>query len=266
MSAIERSSWCGCTDQGKGLILAEETPCGQRETDVDLAASHRLLAERLAAIERRLRQACVRSGRSREDVTLVAVTKTVSAATAGLLPSLGILDLGESRPQELWQKASVIAAEVRWHLIGHLQRNKVERTLPLVCRIHSVDSLRLLDAVETTARISGRTASVLLEVNASREASKQGFRLDEVPSLAAPLRRLEHARVEGLMTMAASHRDPQRCRPTFVALRQARDRLQDLLGRPLPHLSMGMSNDFEVAVEEGATLVRLGTVLFEGLE
>jgi pyridoxal phosphate enzyme (YggS family) len=232
---------------------------------VDLAASKRLLADRLAAVERRLRQACVRCGRSREEVTLVAVTKTVSAETAGLLPSLGVVDLGESRPQELWHKASVIAAEVRWHLVGHLQRNKVERTLPLVCRIHAVDSLRLLDAVETAARTSGRTASVLLEVNASREAAKQGFRLEEVPSLAAPLRKLEHARVEGLMTMAALDEEPEHCRPTFVALREARDRLQELLDRPLPHLSMGMSNDFEVAVEEGATLVRLGTVLFEGM-
>jgi pyridoxal phosphate enzyme (YggS family) len=233
--------------------------------DVDLAAIRRTLTDRLAAVERRLRQACDRSGRPRDEVTLVAVTKTVSAATAGLLPALGIVDLGESRPQELWHKASVIAAEVRWHLIGHLQRNKVDRTLPLVCRIHSVDSLRLLDAVETAAKASGRTASVLLEVNAGREAAKQGFRIEEVPSLAAQLRKREYARVEGLMAMAALEEDPQRCRPTFVALREARDRLQDELGRPLPHLSMGMSNDFEVAVEEGATLVRLGTILFEGL-
>jgi pyridoxal phosphate enzyme (YggS family) len=232
---------------------------------VDLAVIERTLAERIAGVERRLRQACVCAGRSREDVTLVAVTKTVSAATAALLPNLGIVDLGESRPQELWHKAGSIAAEVRWHLVGHLQRNKVDRTLPLVSWVHSVDSLRLLEAVEAAAKTSGRTASVLLEVNASQEAAKQGLTLEELPSLVPRVQRLEHARVEGLMTMAALEEDPQRCRPTFAALRHARDHFQDLLGRPLPHLSMGMSNDFEVAVEEGATMVRLGTVLFEGL-
>src|SRR5262245_13002937 len=116
MSAMGRSSCGSFTDQGKGLILAEETPAGQREKDVELAAIQRMLSDRLAAVERRLRQACVRCGRTRDEVTLVAVTKTVSAATAGLLPSLGIVDLGESRPQELWQKAGAIAAEVRWHL------------------------------------------------------------------------------------------------------------------------------------------------------
>jgi pyridoxal phosphate enzyme (YggS family) len=223
------------------------------------------LAGRLAAVEERLGAACARAGRRRDEVTLVAVTKTVPAEVAALLPGLGVGDLGESRPQELWRKAAAIPA-ARWHLVGHLQRNKVERTVPLVACIHSVDSLRLLEAVEAACAGAGRTLPVLLEVNASGEAAKHGFAPAEVPGLAAAIRSLRHARVEGLMTMAAYEEDPQRCRPTFAALRHWRDTLRGELGPgALPQLSMGMSNDFEVAVEEGATMVRLGTVLFEGL-
>jgi hypothetical protein len=222
-----------------------------------------MLAERLAAVEGRLRAACRRAGRDRAEVTLVAVTKTVSAEVAALLPGLGVADLGESRPQELWRKAAALPASVRWHLIGHLQRNKVERTLPLVCCVHSVDSVRLLQELEAQAV----GVEALLEVNASREASKHGFGPEEVPALAPALAALRHVRVTGLMTMAAYDEEPERCRPTFVMLRRLRDRLREALGpgHALPQLSMGMSNDFEVAVEEGATLVRLGTVLFEGL-
>jgi pyridoxal phosphate enzyme (YggS family) len=224
------------------------------------------IAARFAAVEERLRAACRRAGRPRGDVTLVAVTKTIPVEVAALLPGLGLLDLGENRPQELWRKAAALPAAVRWHLVGHLQRNKVERTLPLVSRIHSVDSLRLLHALEEEAGRRQSGVEVLLEVNASREASKHGFAPEDLPGLAPALAGLRHVRVGGLMTMAAYEEDPERCRPTFAALRGLRDRLQAELGpaHPLAHLSMGMSNDFEVAVEEGATLVRLGTVLFEG--
>jgi pyridoxal phosphate enzyme (YggS family) len=232
-----------------------------------MGGARETLAGRLAAVEERLRAACRRAGRDRGEVTLVAVTKTVSAAVAALLPGLGVVDLGESRPQELWRKAAALPAAVRWHLIGHLQRNKVERTLPLICCVHSVDSVRLLQELEGQA--AGRPGGVeaLLEVNASREASKHGFAPEEVPALAPTLAALRHVRVRGLMTMAAYDEEPERCRPTFGMLRRLRDRLREALGpgHALPHLSMGMSNDFEVAVEEGATLVRLGTVLFEGL-
>ena len=224
--------------------------------------SQQRIADNLAAVEERLHAACRRARRARSEVMLVAVTKTVSAEVAALLPALGLHDLGESRPQELWRKAAVVT-DVHWHLIGHLQRNKIERTLPLLSRIHSVDSLRLLDALEEACRQSSRTLPALLEVNASGEASKHGFAPEDVPRLAARLAELKYVRIEGLMTMAAYEEDPERTRPTFAALRKLRDRLAADLGRPLPHLSMGMSNDFEIAVEEGTTLVRLGTVLFE---
>jgi pyridoxal phosphate enzyme (YggS family) len=226
-----------------------------------------ILRSRFDAVEQRLRAACERSGRSRADVTLVAVTKTVGVAVAELLPALGVLDLGENRPQELWRKAAALPSTVHWHLIGHLQRNKIERTLPLVCHVHAVDSLHLLTALEEEAARRQSRPELLLEVNASREATKHGFAPEEVPGLAPTLRALRHVRVTGLMTIAAYGEDPQRCRSTFALVRTLRDRLRTELGRAdaLPHLSMGMSNDFEVAVEEGATLVRLGSVLFDGL-
>jgi pyridoxal phosphate enzyme (YggS family) len=231
-------------------------------------SSRAMLAARLDAVNERLEAVCRRAGRARGEVTLVAVTKTVPVEVAALLLGLGVCDLGESRPQELWRKAAALlpVSPVRWHLVGHLQRNKIERTLPLVSCIHSVDSLRLLDALEEECGKEKRALPVLLEVNASREASKHGFAAEDVVGLAGRLAELQHLRVEGLMTMAAYEEDLERTRPTFAALRTLRDRLATELGRPLPQLSMGMSNDFEIAVQEGATMVRLGAVLFEGME
>jgi pyridoxal phosphate enzyme (YggS family) len=160
-----------------------------------------------------------------------------------------------------------LPATVRWHHIGHLQRNKIERTLPLATLIHSVDSERLLVALEEEAARRQRTIEVLLEVNASREASKQGLDPADLPPLTACLHKLKRVRVAGLMTMAALADDAEQARPAFVELRQLRDRLQKEIGPAveLRHLSMGMTNDFEVAIEEGATLVRVGTALFEGM-
>jgi pyridoxal phosphate enzyme (YggS family) len=219
-----------------------------------------VLTARLAAVEERLSAACRRAGRARSEVTLVAVTKTVGPEVAALMPELGVLDLGENRPQELWRKAALLPTDVSWHLIGHLQRNKIERTLPLIRLIHSVDSVRLLHELERTD--CDEPLPVLLEVNASGEASKQGFQPEEVAALEPVLIGLRRVRLDGLMTMAALEDDPQRCRPTFIRLRELRDQLRGLVGNahPLNHLSMGMSNDFEVAVAEGATLVRLGAL------
>jgi pyridoxal phosphate enzyme (YggS family) len=235
---------------------------------VDRAKLQSLLAERLAAVEARLRAACLRAGRSRADVTLVAVTKTATIEAAAALVELGVCDLGEGRPQELWRKAAALPTTACWHLIGHLQRNKIERTLPLVHRIHSGASLRLLTALEHEAKRQGRSMDVLLEINASREANKQGFAPEEVLELQPALKELKCVRVTGLMTMAAYEENPERCRPTFIALRELRDRLlEGMQGtHSLTDLSMGMTNDFEIAVEEGATLVRIGTALFAGCE
>jgi pyridoxal phosphate enzyme (YggS family) len=226
-----------------------------------------MLAQRLADVEALIRAACHGVGRERSEVTLVAVTKTVSPAIAGLLPELGVFDLGESRPQELWRKAAALPGNIRWHLVGHLQRNKIERTLPLAHLIHSVDSVRLLEALEQEAARQSRPMDVLLEVNLSLEPAKHGFLQAEVPGLVNRIAALQQVRVTGLMTMASWAADPENCRPTFTALRMLRDQLRGLLGpsHPLDQLSMGMTNDFEIAIEEGATLVRVGTALFEGL-
>jgi pyridoxal phosphate enzyme (YggS family) len=225
------------------------------------------MAERLEAVETRIAAACRRASRPRGDVKLVAVTKTVSSQMASRLVELGVLDLGENRPQELWRKAAELPANVRWHLIGHLQRNKVEKTLPLTTLTHSADSLRILQAIDAEASKQSRTVEVLLECNASGEAAKQGFALADVPKMLSELRKLRFVRIAGLMTMAAYDVEPEKCRPTFASLRRLRDALASQMPPPhqMVHLSMGMSNDFEVAIEEGATMVRLGTVLFDGL-
>jgi PLP dependent protein len=230
------------------------------------------LTDRLGAVEARIQAACARAGRSRAEVTLIAVTKTVGVRVARLLPELGVLDLGESRPQELWRKAALLDdAPIRWHQVGHLQRNKIERTLPLVDLIHSTDSLRLLEAINKEAEKKEQPASVMLEVNVSGEPSKHGFSPNELMQLdAGTVERFTSVEVVGLMTMAPYTNDPEECRPTFRQLRQLRDEMQgrarwNFLGAELPLLSMGMSNDFEVAIEEGATHIRLGTVLFDGL-
>jgi PLP dependent protein len=222
------------------------------------------LAENLDRVEERLLAACRRAGRSRAEVTLVAVTKTATVEAAAALVELGVRDLGEGRPQELWRKAAVLPA-ARWHLIGHLQRNKIDRTVPLVSLIHSVDSLRLMDAVDGFGRKGGSPIPVLLEVNCSGEASKGGFRPDELPALGDKAAALTGISIRGLMAMAPFFDNPRECRPVFAELRKLRERLRIAAGLPLPHLSMGMSNDFEEAVAEGATLVRIGTTLFEGL-
>jgi len=235
-------------------------------TDRELSA---VLAERVAVVRSRIAAACARVNRNPDGVTLVAVTKTVSPRVARSIAELGILDLGESRPQELWRKAEAIKdLPIRWHLVGHLQRNKVERTLPLVHIIHSVDSLRLWTAIQLEAQRTGRDPELLLQVNASEEDQKHGFSYDELIGMKEP----EECGgiVVGLMGMAALSDEPERARPTFAKLRDFRDRLREEwwieIGPRLEHLSMGMSGDFEVAIEEGATIVRIGTTLFEGLE
>src|SRR5262245_4519193 len=229
-------------------------------TDSELRS---VLADRIASVRARIAEACVRSGRD-ANVALVAVTKTVSPQVAAIAAELGLTDLGESRPQELWKKAEAVPG-AKWHLIGHLQRNKLDRTVPLVSLIHSVDSTRLLESLDAFGRKRGSPVPVLLEVNCSGEANKGGFAPADVPAVCDNAMSLSGVSIRGLMTMAAFAEDPQAVRPTFTMLRELRGVLRVRTGLALPELSMGMSNDFEVAVEEGATLVRIGTTLFENL-
>ncbi|MFO0938402.1 MAG: YggS family pyridoxal phosphate-dependent enzyme [Gemmataceae bacterium] len=224
-----------------------------------------VLSTRLDEVRGRIAAACRRAGRNDTEVTLVAVTKTVSNRVVAAAHALGLRDFGENRPQELWKKQAAIA-DARWHLIGHLQRNKIEKTVPLVKLFHSVDSERLLKATHEFGVKTGQSFPCLLEVNCSREEAKGGFEPAQIPALAGMLPTLTGVRIEGLMTMAAFHDDPELCRPSFTELRTLRDDLKTRMGLPMPFLSMGMSNDFEVAIEEGATHIRIGTTLFHGLE
>jgi pyridoxal phosphate enzyme (YggS family) len=232
-----------------------------------MSTIHEILGQRLEAIRTRVQAACGRVGRSPESVTLIGVTKTVGHEVAQALVDLGVADLGENRPQELWRKSDLVSG-ARWHVIGHLQRNKVERTVGLSSLIHSVDSERLLEAIETEAKRIGKQTAVLLEVNCSGEDAKHGFTPEAVLAFTSNLNPLHFVRIEGLMTMAALADDPEAARPAFRRLAGLQKELRQVLGdqHPLNQLSMGMSGDFEVAIEEGATHIRLGTVLVGGLE
>ena len=222
----------------------------------------------LARVRERIAAAAERSGRDAAAVHLVGVTKYVDAAAARLLVEAGLKDLGESRPQELWAKAAALTdLSPRWHLIGHLQSNKVRRTLPNVALIHSADSLKILEILSREAQGQGLVSELLIEVNASGDAAKHGFAPQDVEPILPQIAALPGIAVKGLMTMASRERDLDRARREFAALRELRDRLATSCppGISLGELSMGMSGDFEVAIEEGATIVRVGSALFEGL-
>ena len=227
------------------------------------------IAENLARVRQQIASAAARSGRGASAVTLVAVSKYVDVDAAQMLLELGCKDLGESRPQELWRKAEALAdQDVRWHFIGNLQRNKVRRTLPHVTLLHACDSLRLLDEIDRIARETERELKVLLEVNISGDASKHGFQKPEMLSVIESLAGYKQLQVCGLMGMASLDGTIDDARREFESLRLLRDSLLNKLPSDveLKELSMGMSGDFEAAIEEGATIVRVGSALFEGLK
>ncbi|MBI4308313.1 MAG: YggS family pyridoxal phosphate-dependent enzyme [Chloroflexi bacterium] len=214
------------------------------------------LAERLHAVRTRIERAVERSRRTPSDVTLVAVTKTVAPADMEQAFRLGVRHFGENRVQEAEQKLPVLAylrSRTTWHLVGHLQTNKVKKALALFDMVHGVDSIHLAQEI---SRRATRPVPVLLEVNVAGEASKFGFRPEDLPQAAQAVARLSNFDLRGLMTVAPLTGDPESARPVFRRLRE----LRDALG--LHDLSMGMSDDFETAIEEGATLVRIGRAIF----
>ena len=236
----------------------------------DLAAR---VADNLASVRERIAAAAARSGRSASAVMLVAVTKSQPEPAIRALLAAGCRDLGESRPQELWAKSEALGSAttgrpIYWHLIGHLQRNKLRRTLPLVTLIHSADSLRLIQAIDAQAHAESLMVDCLLEVNISGEDAKHGLAPHEVEPLIAQLGSLKRLRVLGLMGMAALEGGSDVARRNFAALRELRDRLAPSFppNVVLNELSMGMSGDFEAAIEEGATIVRVGSALFAGID
>ncbi|WP_437205374.1 YggS family pyridoxal phosphate-dependent enzyme [Planctomicrobium sp. SH664] len=237
------------------------------------------IALNLAGIRERIAAACARVGRAPDEVRLVAVTKYSPLAAIQALTSLGHVDLGENRPQQLMERAqalaagetsdlsSAAAAPIRWHLIGQLQRNKVRAVLPYVALIHSVDSLKLLERISQIAGELQLQPRVLLQLSLAGEETKSGFTAAELRAEWSQLSALPHVQLSGLMTMAPLTEDHDLIDRTFRSLRELRDELQ--AGSPqlkLTELSMGMSGDFEQAIEAGATLIRIGSTLFAGTD
>lgn len=213
-------------------------------------------------IRRRMDAAALRAGRAPSEVSLVAVSKTQPAEAVRELFEAGQGVFGENRVQELLAKAPLLPGAVRWHLIGHLQKNKIRKVLPAVELIHGVDSLELARDIDRIAAELGLFPRVLLEVNVAGERTKFGFAPDAVRASLDDLLSLPRVQVEGLMAIPPAVDQPGDARPFFAALRMLRDDLAVRSGVPLATLSMGMSGDFESAIAEGATLVRVGTALF----
>ncbi len=223
----------------------------------DLEGNLRSVQERIAAAARR-------AGRDPAEITLVAVTKGQPVEAVRVAYNLGLRHFGENRVEEAETKVGQLPADITWHMIGHVQSRKARRVVPLFQVVHSVDSVRLARRLDSSCAGRNEPLPVLLEVNISGEASKYGF-LDREGLLAAveEIIALPHLRLEGLMTMAPIVADPEQARPVFARLRQLRDELAAAFPQAgWQHLSMGMSDDLEVAVEEGATLVRVGRAIF----
>lgn len=233
-----------------------------------MSLSAERIADNVARIRELMADAAGRSGRRPDDVSLIAVTKYVGPAEIDALVAAGCTEIGENRPQELWAKADQLQDRtIHWHMIGHLQRNKARRTLPYVTLLHAGDSLRLLEAADRLSREAGRVTDLLVEVNVSGDATKHGFAPDEVEPLLPKLARMSGLRIRGLMAMASWGGSLDEARQDFIRLRTLRDKLAASCPPEisLDELSMGMSGDFEVAIEEGATMVRIGSALYEGI-
>src|SRR5215207_2922035 len=239
------------------------------------------LAEKLEELKDRIAAACAKAKRDTSEVTLIAVTKTAAPEQIRELLQLGVGDLGESRVQVLQQRAAQVneffarqqahgaenlPAKLRWHMIGHLQRNKIKPVLPLVSVIHSVDSLRLAEELDAHAAKANRKLPVLMQVNASEEPQKSGVAVGAAVPLAEQIGTMDNLQIMGLMTMAPLDGDEKAIRQTFARTRELFEEIKfnKIGGSAMRHLSMGMSNDFEHAITEGATLLRIGTLLFGG--
>jgi len=220
------------------------------------------IAERLVQIRERIEKACARAGRPAGGVRIMAASKAQSPEIITAAANCGLTVFGENRIQEARLKIPLCPSKIEWHLIGHLQTNKVRDAVRLFQIIHSVDSQKLLAAIDAAGELTGRVMPVLLEVNVSGEGSKFGLAPESVPAMLEYANSLARVEVTGLMTIPPAAKDPEDARPFFRKLRLCRDQWRAQSGYALDELSMGMSHDFEVAVEEGATWVRLGTILF----
>ncbi len=224
----------------------------------------RELADILTSINATIADACRKAGRRAEDVEIIAVTKTHGPEVVREAWEAGLGIVGENKVQEAAWKQPLAVSGPDWHLIGHLQKNKVRPALALFSTFHSVDSLALIDRIQTIADDLGARPNILLEVNMSGERSKDGMRPDDVPAAVERALACPNVTLQGFMTMApfTPVDKIEETRPVFAGLRELRDAMEEEFGITLPRLSMGMTNDYRIAVEEGATWIRLGTVLF----
>lgn len=223
-----------------------------------------MIKENLAEVEERIRNACKKSGRSRDDVTLIAVSKTKPVSMIQEVMEEGIIDFGENKPQEMKEKYESLPKNLRWHMIGHLQRNKVKYVVPRACLIHSVDSLRLAEEISSQAVRDELTVPILIEVNVAEEDTKYGVTVPETEALIRHIAPLPGLAVRGLMTIAPFVENAEDNRPVFEKLRKL---AVDIKSKSIDNvtmceLSMGMTGDYQVAIEEGATMVRVGTGIF----
>lgn len=223
-----------------------------------------ILIQNLREVEERVAAACARAGRDRGEVTLVAVSKTKPVPMLQEIYDAGIRDFGENKVQEICAKLPVLPDDIRWHMIGHLQTNKVRQVVDKACMIHSVDSLKLAQVIEKEAAKRDLVIPVLLEVNVAEEESKFGARTEETAALIQEIAKLPHIHVRGLMTIAPFVDDPEENRPVFRRLKELSVDIaeKNINNVSMCELSMGMTGDFEVAIEEGATFVRVGTAIF----
>lgn len=220
------------------------------------------LAANFASIQQRITGACARSGRAADSVRLVAVTKNHPPDTVRAALDLGVPLFGENKVQEARAKIPLCPTKARWHFIGHLQSNKCRDAVHLFEMIESVDSLHLAEELNKACEKAAKTLPILLEVNVAGEASKFGYQPETLLAELEQINALPRLEIHGLMTVAPWSVTPEKVRPVFRRLRELKAQCEQILGAPLPELSMGMSGDFEVAIEEGATLVRIGTALF----
>jgi pyridoxal phosphate enzyme (YggS family) len=221
------------------------------------------IASNLAEIRERIAGSAARSGRAAEDVTLVAVSKTFPAEAIRSAYGLGVRHFGENRVQE-WEakRASLQDLDATWHLIGHLQSNKARRAANLFNRVDSVDSIAVAQKLDAAAEAEAKRLKVLIEVHFGGEDTKSGVREADLPALAESIARLKHVELLGLMAIPPYFDESERVRPYFRRLRELRNQVSRQIGMPLSVLSMGMSHDFDIAIEEGATEIRVGTALF----
>ena len=223
-----------------------------------------MIKEHLTEVKERIEQACIRSGRNPGEVTLIAVSKTKPVPMLEEAYAAGARDFGENKVQEIAAKKPELPEDIRWHMIGHLQRNKVGQVLGKAVLIHSVDSLRLARQIETDAAKAGLDVDILLEVNVAREESKYGFMLEEVEDAIMTIKDFPHVHIKGLMTIAPFVENPEENRGIFKKLFEFAVDIdkKNIDNVTMGMLSMGMTGDYEVAVEEGATMVRVGTGIF----